>query len=350
MTYQNTQSVPAENLGESRNPLTFGDFQTQICGAMSMGLLQSQSEVAKTGAKMAVEFTKEQKSSYVGQSEFLQGAYKSSLHAAHKQAKQMRIGAAGEFVSAGIGVVGVVTQIREGGYGDTSKKMNVASDKLDQQERMLELAHKGSRATSGAVQATPPNPASTDPVVKARQDELISKGGGEARVLSADEEQAYQQDEYNRNDKKYYNKNASDADVSKGIATKGAFYIKGLDDKAIEGMSPDQRTRFIDKLSAEIKTTRGEISGLRSDMQRHSQIIGEAIQVGQSTARGGFQLWQSYPTVHQKEAEASAQLSNNSAGIAGGIAQNANSAKEGALSTAQNAMQSFGRVYDNMRG
>lgn len=362
MTNTNINTSQTETSGQTSSALTFGNFQTQICGAMSMGLLQSQSEIAKTGAEMAVEFTTQQQASYQGQSTFLIGGYNASLTSASKQAEQMRMGAYGEFASAGIGIVGFVApQMHKSYFSDTSKQLDTVSDKLTQQEHMLERAQKGSNLTEAEF-TEKANQLKNDKsdramMIKARQAELIRDGGSTPKLLNDKELAKFEQDEFNRKKgygptgkHSYYNKDATPEEVSKKTKTLGAYHINGLDDEAIDGLSADDRTKLIEKLHAEIKSTKVEMNTLTNDLQRHMQLLQEVTQITNQGVRGTVQMLQAAPTAASKEAEAEATLANNSGSIAGGIAQNANQAKEGALSNAQNAMQSFGRVYDGMRG
>jgi len=357
-----TQSNITENLGGNSGSLTVGNLGTQVCGAMSMGMIQAQSEIAKTGFNIAKAFTEEQETSYKGQATFLKGGYDAAVTAAQKQADQMRMGAYGEFASAGAGILTFVApQIHKSYFSETSKQLDVVSDKLKQQEHMLDLAHKGANLTGANVTAQPATAArsANQLMIEARQKELVLTGGGTARTLTANEQKAYPQNPYDRSkgynqsgNHSYYNENATTEEVSSKTKTLGAYHLKGLDDDAIAGLSDvnGDRTKFIEKLNSEIKSTKTEINTLSNDMQGHRQILDQITQMTKGGSSGTFQMLQAPLTVASKEADAEATLANNSAGIASSVAQNANSAKEGGLSTAQNAMQSFGRVYDGMRG
>lgn len=364
----NTDNTQSNLVGNSAN-FTFGNFQTQICGAMSMGLIQSQSELAKTGAKLAKEFTNEQKESYAGQSTFLTNAYNASISSAHSQALAMRLQAGGEFASAGIGFASLGFQ--KWASSDTSKQLDAVNDKLAQQEKLLDLAHKTTpKPVSLTVTGQPVPKAApttyTDEVVQDRQAQLLAEGGSTPKVLgdttnqkymtwhakddtTTTEQDQFKQADYNRNKSNYYNDKATDEEVNKKTAVKGAYYIKNLDEKAISGMDVNEHAKFIEKLHAEIKSTRVEINTATQHLSELSQKRQAIAQSWQQCATGAFQIGQSFPTASSKEHEAAATLDNNAGGIAAGIAQNANQAKEGALSMTQNAMQSFGRVYDGMR-
>lgn len=365
-----------ENLGDSKNSsiaLTFGNFQTQICGAMSMGLLQSQSEIAKTGAKIAEEFTKEQTASYHSQSKFLLGGYNAALRAAHKQAVATRWGAYGDFVSGGFGALAASGMIREGTRSETAQKLKTSQDKLAQQNHLLDLAHKNPPQPVKANLSTTPTQTTgpdtyREEVVQQRAKELSTEGASSPRELSNSvndptskrwarpgqepptEAESFKQKPYSRDKEQYYNDKATSEEVSRGTATRGAYYIKDLDDEAIQGMTSEQHTKFIPELKKSIESTKLEINTLSNHLQRHTQMLSEGLQIFRSCASGTSQMFQATNQAKSKRADAQSQLANNSGSIAGGIVQNANSAKEGGLSTAQNAMQSFGRVYDGMRG
>lgn len=368
------------NSGDNLPLIAFGDFRTQTCGAWSMALLAAQGELTKMGAELAISFTKGQKESYVGQSTFLSNALDSSYKSADKQAEQMHLAAAGEIASGVIGIVGfatplairsgVVPESLRGKFCKTTDRLNNTTDKLHQQEKLLQEAHSISSKpvkanVGGNTPSTQPTSAEEE-FARARKEELLTTGGSKARELDttnlstqnksgsnakASELGTFNQTRYDSKGNYYRDgSTVTDEEVSNGTKTKGAYHFKDLDKAAIEQMTPAEKKTFIERLEKNIQSTHQEINTLTTRQQMWQSSVEQCTSMVKNLSSGGFQGAQATPTKEMKKNEADATIANNDSNLASSVAQSDASSRDSAINNAMSALREFSGVYQAARG
>ncbi|MEN9344410.1 MAG: hypothetical protein RLZZ453_1197 [Chlamydiota bacterium] len=348
---------------DPNNSVSFGNFGSQVCGALQLYLVNAQSVMAATGADLIQSLTEDQKESYQGQATFMKDAFDQAFNAASSQYRQMFFASISEFVSAGISIGGFAFSRYMTNHSDSAKQLDNVTNKLAQQEKLLSLTKEPvqpSSLTARTTENTLPKTAK-EQLIESRRQQLLTEGAAQPRLLEevspgaggvskVDAEKEFPQEEFNPKQGNYYNGKATQEEVSAKHAVHGAHYIKGLDEEAVASMTPEERSQFISSVEKQIGTTRTEENNVRIQVQYWTGLVDSVfVPTGRSMGTGSLQLPQAQASADAKEQEATSTIANQGSNVAGNVVHGFRSSVESVTKGAESGMQAFGRVFDGMR-
>jgi len=289
-----------------------GNMFFQVCGGVESTLAALQGIVFANEAKLMETGTELAQLNYSMQGKESQCAYKASVTAGEKQRDQMRISAAQSFSTAGVTIIGAISQAKSESTSEEAKDYNETKTKLSQQEKLAAKlrpdtkVYTAAKAQIGDISLDPAEESKlaqdkspeAAAAVKARAEDLIATGGGSQP--------------YKIEDEKVREKFSLDKDYD---AEKGSYHINDFDDQAIQQMNPKARIAAHKAVEDQIKATKQKLSAAEGELTAMRQKVQMGTQLGTQLVSGTTQVIQANAAYAQKLHEAKAAVENQSFGI-----------------------------------